>query len=103
MTDTPKSGESNGSRFHLYDIANRIIQNIRSEAESEAHQTLRSYPGNENKAEVSHKAAKIYGIEHPGSTGVIYVMDRATEKGFSYGDPEWGMSIFEFMMIVFAN
>lgn len=89
MTDTPKSGNSSGSRFHLFDIANRIIQNIRSEAESEAHQTLRSYPGNENKADVSHKAAKIYGIEHPGSTGVIYVMDRATERGFSYGDPEW--------------
>lgn len=69
----------------------KLIPLHHSEAESKAHQTLRSYPGNENKAEISKNSTKIYGIEHPGSTGVIYVMDRAADKGFTYGDPEWGM------------
>ncbi|KAI9321812.1 aminotransferase [Dichotomocladium elegans] len=43
------------------------------------------YPGNANRAEPN----KVYGIEHPGSTGVIYVMDRAMQNGFTYGDPSW--------------
>ncbi|KAI7881353.1 aminotransferase [Lichtheimia hyalospora FSU 10163] len=72
-------------KLHFYDIAQRVVQQIRSEAESNAHQTLRSYPGNANKAEHN----KIYGIEHPGSTGVIYVMDRAMQHGFTYGDSSW--------------
>ncbi|KAG2189036.1 hypothetical protein INT44_004178, partial [Umbelopsis vinacea] len=76
-------------KFHFQDIAARIIQNIRSEAESEAHQILRSYPGNENPKDASQAAAKIYGISTQSSTGVIYVMDRATERGFTYGNPEW--------------
>lgn len=29
------------------------------------------------------------GISSPGSTGVIFVMDRAMANGFSYDDPEW--------------
>ena len=56
------------------------------ETESNAHQMLRSYPGNTSKAEET----KTYGIDHPGSTGVIYVMDRAMQNGFTYGDPDWG-------------
>ncbi|KAI9031735.1 pyridoxal phosphate-dependent transferase [Phycomyces nitens] len=76
-------------KLHFYDIAQQIVNKMRSEAHSEAHQTLRSYPGNTNKATKAKNAAKIYGIEHPGSTGVIYVMDRAMQNGFTYGDPEW--------------
>ncbi|KAI8581856.1 hypothetical protein K450DRAFT_229562 [Umbelopsis ramanniana AG] len=76
-------------KYHFHDIAARIIQNIRSETESEAHQILRSYPGNENPTDASQNAAKIYGISTQSSTGVIYVMDRATERGFTYGNPEW--------------
>lgn len=29
------------------------------------------------------------GISSPGSTGVIFVMDRAMANGFTYDDPEW--------------
>ncbi|KAG0177874.1 hypothetical protein DFQ29_004242 [Apophysomyces sp. BC1021] len=50
---------------------------------------LRSYPGNENKAYLSQDKSKLYGIEHPGSTGVIYVTDRAVELGYTPEDPEW--------------
>lgn len=97
------------NKLHFYDIAQRVVQQIRryvttaidslelmcpkhdiSESESKAHQTLRSYPGNANKAERS----KVYGIEHPGSTGVIYVMDRAMQHGFTYGDSSWGKALF---------
>ena len=95
MTEDTKSGNSNISakiKYHFHDIAARIIQNIRSEAESEAHQILRSYPGNENQSEVTKRHSKIYGITTPSSTGVIYVMDRATDRGYTYGDPEWGRS-----------
>lgn len=44
----------------------------------------------ENRATKAKEAAKIYGIDHPGSTGVIYVMDRAMQNGFTYGDASWG-------------
>lgn len=50
---------------------------------------LRSYPGNENRAMRSIKKGEIHGIEHPGSTGVIYVMDRATKHGFTFADKTW--------------
>ncbi|KAI8886053.1 PLP-dependent transferase [Backusella circina FSU 941] len=76
-------------RFHFVDIANKIREQIVSERHSDAHQTLRSYPGNENKATVAKKEEKIYGIEHPGSTGVIYVMDRAFKRGFTYSSEDW--------------
>ncbi|KAI9494867.1 aminotransferase [Zychaea mexicana] len=58
-----------------------------SEAHSDAHQMLRSYPGNTNKAKAAE--VKTYGIDHPASTGVIYVMDRAMQNGFTYGDSSW--------------
>lgn len=29
------------------------------------------------------------GIKHPGSTGVIYCIDRAMANGFKYGDESW--------------
>ena len=89
MTDAAANTASK-IKYHFHDIAARVIENIRSEAESEAHQILRSYPGNENPTTSSQSAAKIYGISTQSSTGVIYVMDRATERGFSYGNPEWG-------------
>lgn len=50
---------------------------------------MRSYPGNENRGEVSKQQGNIHGITHPGSTGVIYVMDRAKKSGYSYDDKEW--------------
>lgn len=47
----------------------------RHEKDSEAHQIFRSQPGHQAKAE-KHEHV-VPGIEHPGSVGVIYVMDRA--------------------------
>ncbi|KAI9262023.1 pyridoxal phosphate-dependent transferase [Sporodiniella umbellata] len=60
-----------------------------TERHSDAHQTLRSYPGNENQGEVSKQKGHIHGITTPGSTGVIYVMDRATKHGYYYGNKAW--------------
>jgi aspartate/methionine/tyrosine aminotransferase len=60
-----------------------------AENQSEAHQTLRSYPGNKNKASKAKEAGDIHGIDHPGSTGVIYVMDRAMKNGFTYDSEDW--------------
>jgi hypothetical protein len=92
QTMTEDANMTKKIKYRFQDIAARIIQNIRSEAESEAHQILRSYPGNENPTDASQSAAKIYGISTQSSTGVIYVMDRATQRGFTYGNSEWGKS-----------
>ncbi|KAF7728084.1 hypothetical protein EC973_006722 [Apophysomyces ossiformis] len=86
---TSKQGRKQDPRFHFHDIAEKIIEHIRSEADSKAHQTLRSYPGNVNKGYVARDESRLYGIEHPGSTGVIYVTDRAGEMGYSPDNPEW--------------
>ncbi|KAK4689150.1 hypothetical protein P7C73_g960, partial [Tremellales sp. Uapishka_1] len=56
------------------------------EVESEAHQILRQYAGNQSQ----HKDVEtIPGIRHPGATGVIYCTDRAQANGFSASDPQW--------------
>lgn len=43
----------------------------------------------ENRGEVAKKKGDIHGITHPGSTGVIYVMDRAKKNGYTSDDKEW--------------
>lgn len=57
-----------------------------SEKDSTAHQEFRSYDGNVSKL----LDQKNNYITHPGSTGVIYVMDRAQKMGYHPGDPTWG-------------
>ncbi|KAI9595662.1 pyridoxal phosphate-dependent transferase [Syncephalis fuscata] len=47
---------------------------------------LRSYPG--NQATMMHNEP-VPGIDCPPSTGVIYVMDRASHSGYKYGAPGW--------------
>ncbi|KAI9257724.1 pyridoxal phosphate-dependent transferase [Helicostylum pulchrum] len=75
---------------HKFHSAAQNVKNVvKAERESHAHQTLRSYPGNENRSLKAEESGSIHGIEHPGSTGVIYVMDRATKNGFTYGSEEW--------------
>ncbi|KAG2203479.1 hypothetical protein INT47_008206 [Mucor saturninus] len=76
-------------RYHLRDIAGKITKNIGAEINSKAHRTLRSYPGNKHRASQNDKEDHIHGIDHPGSTGVIYVMDRAMKQGFSYASKDW--------------
>lgn len=50
---------------------------------------MRSYPGNANKGARNNEEGNVHGIEHPGSTGVIYVMDRAMRNGYTYESKEW--------------
>ncbi|KAI8979224.1 pyridoxal phosphate-dependent transferase [Mycotypha africana] len=83
------AAEAHKQRYHLRDIAEQVQKKIIAEHQSEAHRTLRSYPGNENKAKASKEKGDIHGIEHPGSTGVIYVMDRASKMGYTATDKEW--------------
>ncbi|PWN53857.1 PLP-dependent transferase [Violaceomyces palustris] len=69
--------------------AQAIVDQIHHETESEAHRIFRNHPGHgrdRDKKEEEH----LPGIKHPGSTGVIYVTDRASANGFYYGNPEWG-------------
>ncbi|KAJ3344582.1 hypothetical protein HDU83_005078 [Entophlyctis luteolus] len=80
-----------------------------TEAHYEAHKYLRSAKGHRDSkvATKLHELAKLAGLslsehsadvhdmgtpgfEHPPTTGVIYVMDRATAKGWKYGDKSWG-------------
>lgn len=67
-----------------------MAQPRETEESSTAHQTLRSFPGNQHKGHKDKAEGRVFGIEHPGSTGVIYAMDRAAQIGFSYDDPDWG-------------
>ncbi|KAJ3005475.1 hypothetical protein HKX48_000655 [Thoreauomyces humboldtii] len=59
----------------------------KTESSSHAHQKLRASDGN---AHGKNKIVSTTAIEHPSSTGVIYVMDRAQEMGWTDGDKEWG-------------
>ncbi|GAA5842199.1 hypothetical protein JCM5353_004583 [Sporobolomyces roseus] len=58
------------------------------ESSSEAHQLFRSKPGHghHSKGKSPHV---VQGVVAPGSTGVLYVSERATANGFSAGSPEW--------------
>ncbi|KAF8559736.1 PLP-dependent transferase [Imleria badia] len=62
---------------------------LKHEKESEAHQIFREQAGHQPKGTVSPQTVNpneetVPGIEHPGSTGVIYCSDRAMANGFSY-------------------
>ncbi|KZP01138.1 aminotransferase [Calocera viscosa TUFC12733] len=66
----------------------------KSEQDSEAHRIYRSYPGHHAKkgwAPQTTDASEetVPGIQHPGSTGVIYCTDRAMANGFSYDADGW--------------
>jgi len=62
--------------------AKQVLAEIHREAQSEAHQRFR-------EASASQAATHIPGFVEVGKTGVIYVMARAREFGFSYENPEW--------------
>ncbi|KAJ3083746.1 aminotransferase [Rhizoclosmatium globosum] len=65
---------------------------------ADAHRHLRAAKGNNTPAsrlnllESSSDAGDMGtpGFEHPPTTGVIYVMERAAAKGWKYGDKTWG-------------
>ncbi|KAF8205765.1 aminotransferase [Mycena galopus ATCC 62051] len=64
------------------------MKHYKHEHESEAHQIFRQAAGHTVKASlpqtVNPDEETVPGIEHPGSTGVIYCSDRAMANGFSY-------------------
>ncbi|KIM72217.1 hypothetical protein PILCRDRAFT_744416 [Piloderma croceum F 1598] len=70
---------------------NTVIQDApthKHENQSEAHQIYRDQVGHAPKGilpqTVNPEEETVPGIEHPGSTGVIYCSDRAMANGFSY-------------------
>ncbi|KAG9079501.1 hypothetical protein FRC06_007691, partial [Ceratobasidium sp. 370] len=71
--------------LHLKDFVHELIVKRRNEKNSEAHQIFRSYPGHAPKGmpqTVNPDEETVPGIQHPGSTGVIYCTDRAMANGF---------------------
>jgi len=64
------------------------------EKDSEAHQIFRQAAGHKPRGvfpqTVNPEEETVPGIEHPGSTGVIYCSDRAMANGFNYAcSHEW--------------
>ncbi|KAI9336791.1 aminotransferase [Obelidium mucronatum] len=78
------------------------LQQKREADYAEAHSHLRAAKGNQHRStsrmsslhldETSPTEADMGtpGFEHPPTTGVIYVMERAAAKGWKYGDKTWG-------------
>jgi len=90
MTTTPVG--------YFRDIVGQFIGIHKTEDDSEAHKIFRAYPGHQSKnARSINRTPETFnpdeetvpGINHPGSTGVIYCTDRAMANGFSYGNAEW--------------
>lgn len=65
-------------------LASQVLDEVKAEREagSVAHQRLR-----QAMKESAHKY--LPGFKQVGKTGVIYVMSRAREFGFSYENEEW--------------
>ncbi|KAJ7709434.1 aminotransferase [Mycena rosella] len=76
------------------DIVLDAMKHYKHETESEAHQIFRQSAGHGAKGvlpeTINPDEETVPGIEHPGSTGVIYCSDRAMANGFSYAaSHEW--------------
>ncbi|KAL5529570.1 hypothetical protein ACEPAG_5555 [Sanghuangporus baumii] len=79
---------------HFRDLMHEAIKHFKHEKESEAHQIFRAAPGHKAQGifpqTVNPEEETVPGIEHPGSTGVIYCSDRAMANGFTYASShEW--------------
>jgi len=71
-----------------------VMRHYKHEKESEAHQIFRQAAGHQPKGlvpeTVNPDEETVPGIQHPGSTGVIYCSDRAMANGFNYAQAhEW--------------
>ncbi|KAF8911041.1 aminotransferase [Gymnopilus junonius] len=78
---------------HIVEQVRDVMKQYKNEKESEAHQIFRRAGGHQPKG-LPHitnpDEETVPGIEHPGSTGVIYCSDRAMANGFSYSSShEW--------------
>ncbi|BGP40317.1 hypothetical protein JCM10449v2_004278 [Rhodotorula kratochvilovae] len=76
-------------------MSDKPVQQLEHDAEkqprltpSEAHKLYRSVPGHEHHTE-GKTAHDVPGIVPPGSTGVLYVSERAMANGWKEGHPEW--------------
>ncbi|KAF8163425.1 aminotransferase [Crassisporium funariophilum] len=72
---------------HIVEQVRDAMKHYKTEKESEAHQIFRKAGGHQPKGlpqTVNPDEETVPGIEHPGSTGVIYCSDRAMANGFSY-------------------
>ncbi|PPQ93250.1 hypothetical protein CVT25_015248 [Psilocybe cyanescens] len=93
MAHTPQLAVSGTSTPSFRDIVRDVMKHYKHEKESEAHQIFRNAGGHKPKGVpqiVDPDEETVPGIEHPGSTGVIYCSDRAMANGFSYtSSHEW--------------
>ncbi|KAG2019992.1 TdiD protein [Coprinopsis cinerea AmutBmut pab1-1] len=94
MLGTPPPPQSGRSTPSFKDIVRDAMKHYKHEKESEAHQIFRKAAGHTPKGvlpqTVNPDEETVPGIEHPGSTGVIYCSDRAMANGFSYSSShEW--------------
>ncbi|KIK98090.1 hypothetical protein PAXRUDRAFT_805437 [Paxillus rubicundulus Ve08.2h10] len=90
----PSAFPSRSGTPHLRDVVHEVMRQFKHEKESEAHQIFRQQAGHQPKGvfpeTVNPEEETVPGIEHPGSTGVIYCSDRAIANGFSYvNSHEW--------------
>ncbi|KAF9032099.1 PLP-dependent transferase [Hymenopellis radicata] len=88
MTDSQTTSRPGTPR--LKDLVRDVIRHYKHEKESEAHQIFRQSAGHKPKGvlpqTINPDEETVPGIEHPGSTGVIYCSDRAMANGFSYAE-----------------
>ncbi|EIW84840.1 aminotransferase [Coniophora puteana RWD-64-598 SS2] len=94
MSRPPSNYPSRSGTPRLRDVVHEVMKNFRHEKESEAHQIFRQTAGHQPKGilpqTINPDEETVPGIEHPGSTGVIYCSDRAMANGFSYAKShEW--------------
>ncbi|TFK30053.1 aminotransferase [Coprinopsis marcescibilis] len=95
MLNTPQSQSGRSTPLQAFkDVVRDVMKHWRHEKESEAHQIFRHHAGHQPKGflpqTVNPDEETVPGIEHPGSTGVIYCSDRAMANGFSYSSShEW--------------
>ncbi|KAJ3548746.1 hypothetical protein NMY22_g1144 [Coprinellus aureogranulatus] len=79
---------------HIVEQVRDAMKHYKNEKDSEAHQIFRKAAGHTahtvTPQTVNPDEETVPGIQHPGSTGVIYCSDRAMANGFSYSSSkEW--------------
>lgn len=90
---TPTASGRTTPLGHFRDLVHDALR-FRNETDSEAHKIFRESAGHRPRGLLPQTTnpdeETVPGIEHPGSTGVIYCSDRAMANGFSYSSShEW--------------